>query len=229
MNLQVTRADECVKSLGHLALHYRKKEDGPAAKKLLDMLGFARVSSPASYPYFHYVVDSRLTYHGDGILYVMEQPEPLRELYQAIHEALKVGQSDEHPAVAKVRAAQESDPEFDQHLGILYESLEAIEAAILSVKNAVQNDPELRGRVKVILNRARPGNAEVDARMNASPIFGDINRHTYGNNGIQAFVETDLFVTGALGNLFVFELDYVFPGYKDNILSNPTGVPVEAH
>ena len=68
-----------------------------------------------------------------------------------------------------------------------------------------------------------------DKRLDDSPIYGGVDRYTYGFNGTQAFVETDLFVTGALGNVFVFELDYVFPGYKDNILSNPTGVPIEAH
>jgi hypothetical protein len=54
-----------------------------------------------------------------------------------------------------------------------------------------------------------------------------VKRFTYGRNGIQAFVETDLFITGALGDKFVFELDYVFAGYSDNILTNPAGVPQE--
>jgi hypothetical protein len=229
MNVQVTRANDCVKSLGHLALHYRTKEDGPAAAKLLDLLGFARMSSPAGYPFYHYVVDSRRAYDGDGILYVMEQPEALRELNEAIQDALKVGKPGEHPVVAKVKAAQDADPEFDLHLGVLYESLEAVEEAILRVKDAIANDADLRGRAKIILNRARPGNDQVDARMDSSPIYGDVSRYTYGHHGIQAFVETDLFIAGALGNQFVFELDYVFPGFKDNILSNPTGVPLEAH
>jgi hypothetical protein len=229
MNVQVSRASSCVKSLGHLALHYRHKDDGPAATKLLDMLGFARMSSPAGYPFYHYVVDSDHAYIGDGILYVMEQPEALRELNEAIQESLKVGQPGEHPVVAKVKAAQDSDPEYDLHLGVLYESLEAVEDAVLKVQDAIANDPDLRGRAKVILNRARPGNDEVDARMDSSPIFGGVDRYTYGHHGIQAFIETDLFVAGALGNQFVFELDYVFPGHKDNILSNPTGVPLEAH
>jgi len=47
------------KTLGHLALHYRTKEEGPAAAKLLDLLGFARVPSPKGYPFYHYVVTER--------------------------------------------------------------------------------------------------------------------------------------------------------------------------
>ena len=39
MNVQISRANDCVKSIGHLALHYRSIEDGPAAAKLLDLLG----------------------------------------------------------------------------------------------------------------------------------------------------------------------------------------------
>jgi len=229
MNPTTLSRDECTKTLGHLALHYRTREDGPAATKLLDLLGFSRVSSPPGFPFHHYVVDSRLRLRGDGIIYAMEQPEALRELHAAIRESLKVGQPGEHPVVAKVHAAQESDPEFDLHLGVLYDSLEAVESAILRVKDALATDPGLRGRAKVILNRARPGNDAVDARMDRSSIFGDVKRYTYGRHGVQAFVATDLFVTGALGDNFVFELDYVFPGYDDNMLSNPTGVPFEAH
>jgi hypothetical protein len=215
------------RTLGHLAMHYRTREDGPVAAKLLDLLGFARVPSPEGYPYYHYVVDGGATNNGDGILFIMEQPQALRELTSVIREALKVDQPDEHEVVAKVRSAQESDPEYDLHLGVLFNSLDEIEERITRIREAELNDPELRGRIKIILNRARPGTAEVDERMRQSPIFGDVRRFTYGRNGIQAFIETDLFVTGALGEKFVFELDYVFPGYPDNILTNPAGVELE--
>jgi hypothetical protein len=215
------------KTLGHLALHYRTREDGPVAAKLLDLLGFARVRSPEGYPFFHYVVDRDATNNGDGILFIMEQPQALQELGSAIREALKVDQPGEHPVVAKVRAAHDSDPEYDLHLGVLFNSLEEIEQRILRIRDAALSDPDLRGRVKIILNRARPGTAAVDERMNKSPIFSGVDRYTYGRNGIQAFIETDLFVTGALGDKFVFELDYVFPGYSDNILTNPAGVSLE--
>lgn len=215
------------KTLGHLAMHYRTREDGPVAAKLLDLLGFARVPSPEGYPFFHYVVDGAATNNGDGILFIMEQPQALQELTSVIRDALKVDLPGEHAVVAKVRAAHDSDPEYDLHLGVLFASLDEIEQRIMQIQDAAQNDPELRGRVRVILNRARPGTGEVDKRMDQSPIFGDIRRFTYGRNGIQAFVETDLFVTGALGDKFVFELDYVFPGYADNILTNPAGVSLE--
>jgi len=215
------------KTLGHLAMHYPSREAGPAAAKLLDLLGFARLPSPQGYPYYHYVVDRNATNNGDGILFIMEQPAALRELTGVIRETLKVDQPGEHEVIAKVRAARESDPEYDLHLGVLFASLEEIEERIARVREAALNDPDLRGRVNIVLNRARPGTAEVDARMDKSPLFGAVKRFTYGRNGIQAFVETDLFVAGVLGEKFVFELDYVFPGYPDNILTNPAGVSLE--
>jgi hypothetical protein len=215
------------KTLGHLAMHYRTREEGPAAAKLLDLLGFARMPSPEGYPYYHYVVDRNATNNGDGILFIMEQPQALRELTSVIREALKVDQPGEHEVIAKVRAARQSDPEYDLHLGVLFDSLDEIEERIANLREAALSDPDLRGRVNIILNRARPGTAEVDARMDKSPIFGAVKRFTYGRNGIQAFVETDLFVAGTLGEKFVFELDYVFPGYPDNILTNPAGVSLE--
>jgi hypothetical protein len=216
------------KTLGHLAMHYRSREDGPVAAKLLELLGFARVPSPEGYPFYHYVVDGAASNNGDGILFIMEQPQALRELTSVIRENLKVDQPGEHAVIAKVRAAQDSDPEYDLHLGILFNSLEEIEERVVRIRDAGLNDPDLRGRVKIILNRARPGTGEVDERMDQSPLFSGVRRYTYGRNGIQAFVETDIFLTGALGDKFVFELDYVFPGYSDNILTNPAGVSLKS-
>jgi hypothetical protein len=217
------------KALGHLALHYRTPEDGRLATRLLEMLGFGRISSPAGYPYHHYVVDPNTGDGADGILFIVQQPAALQELSSVIRANLKVDQPDEHPVVAKVRAGHASDPEYDLHLGILFTSLDEIEERILRIQHAGEHDADLRGRVRTILNRARPGTPEVDKRMDSSPIFKGVDRFTYGKNGIQAFVETDLFVTGPLGQKFVFELDYVFPGYEDNMLSNPTGVARSLH
>jgi hypothetical protein len=214
--------------MGHLALHYRKASDRAAVIKLMDHLGFARLPAPEAFPYLHYVVDNDSALTGDNILYLVEQPKVLQDLGDAIREALKVGQPGEHPAVAQVRAAQNSDPEFNLHLGVLYSSLDAIEAAVLGLQDAIEKDPDLKGRAKIIINRARPGTPEIDQRMDSSPVFGGIERTTYGFHGIQVFIETDLFSADPVGDVFVFELDYLFPGYDDNILTNPTGLPIAA-
>lgn len=220
-NLTIT---DCRKSLGHFALHYRSPQDGPAVVRFLDLLGVTRLPSPQSYPYYRYVVDGRSADSGDNILYVPEQPRALRELNTAIRETLRVGQPSEHPAVVQVRAGQSADPEFNLHLGVSFSSIETIEETVRRVRDTGENDSDLRGRVKIVINRARRGNENIDKRLDDSPVFADIDRYTYGNNGIQVFVETDLFVVDPLGDCFVFKLDYVFPGYADNILINPTGL-----
>ena len=61
--------------------------------------------------------------------------------------------------------------------------------------------------------------AEVDARLDASPVFGSVTRYAYGRNGVQVFVETDLLKAGQLGDAMVLEFDYIFPGHTDHILS----------
>jgi hypothetical protein len=60
--------------------------------------------------------------------------------------------------------------------------------------------------------------------MDASPVFWDAARYTYGMNGVQVFVETDLLAGGPLGDNWVFEFDYVFPRYAENILNRPAPV-----
>ena len=82
-----------------------------------------------------------------------------------------------------------------------------------------------KGRVRVIVNRARPGTPEVDA----SPVLAKATRHTYDPNGVQVFVETDLLAGGPLGDNRGFEFVDVFPGYADNILNRATPkAPVKA-
>jgi len=117
--------------------------------------------------------------------------------------------------VRGLRDAIAADPEYTFHVGVLLESLEALEQTILDL----QADEDLKDRIKVCLNRPRPGNPEVDARLDASPLYGRVERYAYGDNGVQAFIETDLLSSGVLGESLVIELDYVFPNYANHVLS----------
>ena len=205
---------------GHLALHYPTPEDGPKAARLLEALGFhlsyATEATPTG-PFWHFVLDEAAEGGTDRIVYLMSMPAPVRAMYGAIRE--KVGGSDEARAL---RAAQAEDPELGFHAAIVVHSLEELEATVERVRALGERDPELKGRVRVTLNRARPGTPAVDARMDASPVFADVTRYTYGRNGVQVFVETDLLAGGPLGDNWVFEFDYVFPGYAENILNRPS-------
>lgn len=210
------------RTLGHLAVHYRTSEDGLAAVRLMRLLGFEQMPSPDHMAFYHFVVDPHAdNSKGDGIIYLVELPGALRDLNHAVREALRVGQSDEHPAVAAARAGYASDPEFDTHLGVLFSSLEEIEAIVMRLQDAASNDPQLAGRINLVYNRSRPGSLDVDQRLDESPVFKNVSRLAYGRNGTQVFVETDLLVAGPLGDKFVLELDYVFPGHPVNILTDP--------
>jgi len=210
---------------GHLAVHYRKPEEGPLAARLLREIGFTECYSmpqPDGNMFYHFVIDAEANRGTDRIFYLLCMPDLLRKLYDEMHRALHVGEAGENATVTELRRMQAEDPEFNFHAAVVYHSLEELEEVVQRLQKLAAEDPELKGRIKVTLNRARPGTPEVDKRMDASPVFDRVNRHTYGPNGVQVFVETDLIAGGPLGDNWVFEFDYVFPGYKDNILNAPT-------
>ena len=209
-------------TMGHIALHYGKPEEGPLAARLLTLLGFKETQDlplPDGTHFYRFVIDERHHARGDGIFYLSAVPEPQRNLVDAVREALKVGTADEHPAVGGMRGMLEYDPESSFHVGLLLDSLETLEETVLNLRRLSETDPELKGRIKIKLNRAMRGTPEVDARLDASPLYGDVDRYAYGRNGVQAFIETDILTSGTLGESMVIELDYVFPGYTSHVLS----------
>ncbi len=216
-------------TFGHLALQYKDVADAPLAARLLRVLGFTECYSiaqtqagPYSGPFYHFVIDESANRGTDRIIFLLQMPPALREVYDEINEKLGVGTPQQSAKVTAMREALAHDPEYGFHTAVLMHSLEELEEMSLRVRKLGEEDPELKGRVKVTGNRSRRGTPEVDARMDSSPFFKDIDRETYGPNGVQVFVETDLFVGGPLGDLWAFEFDYCFPGYKDNILNAPS-------
>ncbi len=209
------------RTMGHLALHYGPAGDGPAAARLLSLLGLVETQMlplPQG-NFYRFVVNSGHFARGDGIVYLSALPEPQVRLIAAMHAALGIGTAQQDPAVNAYRAMLASDPEASFHFGFLVPSLEDLEDLVLTLRDLAENDPEFRGRITITANRARRGDAAVDARLDASPVFGDCTRFAYGRNGVQVFIETDLVKAGQLGECMHFELDYVFPGAGDHILS----------
>jgi len=210
------------RTMGHVALHYARKEEGALAAKLMALLGYVETQAlplPNGSTFYRFVVDSHHRPRGDGIVYLSLVPPAQAELVQAAREALGVGTDRQHPTVDALRAAIEADPEYTFHLGLLVDSLEEIERIALELRDRNANDPDFKGRLKVTMNRPRPGDAEVDARLDASPAFGTVDRYAYGRNGVQLFVETDILTSGPLGDSMILELDYIFPGNTSHILS----------
>lgn len=209
------------RTMGHVALHYGKAEDGPAAARLLALFGLQETQMlplPEG-NFYRFVVNAGHYSRGDGIVYLSCIPAPQAKLVSAIHEALHLGTDREHEAVAEFRAMMAQDFEASFHFAFLVDSLEELEDTVLKLRELNATDPDFKGRLNIGLNRARTGNPEVDARLDASPVYGTCTRYAYGSNGVQAFVETDLFKSGPLGENMFFELDYVFPGYDNHVLS----------
>lgn len=217
----MTDTTRAQRSIGHMAFHYPLESDGPAAARLMELLGFVRTQElplPTG-PFYRYVIADQHFHRGDGIVYLSCCPPAQRAFFDAVHEALKFGKPDEHPSVEALRAAQVHDPEYTFHLGILSDSLEDIEATMTRLQDAAQNDPLLKGRISVSFNRPLPGDADIDARLDQSAIFGGVERHAYGRNGVQAFVATDLLINSPTGDSLVIEMDYVWPDTTSHILS----------
>lgn len=212
---------DAARTMGHIALHYGAAEDGPVAARLLTAIGCVETQMlplPGG-NFYRFVVGKGHFARGDGIIYLSALPEPQRQLIETIHTMLGVGTDQEHDAVKGWRAMMVADPEASFHFGFLLDSLEELEAIVLDLRERAETDPDLKGRVNIVLNRARPGDAEVDARLDASPVYGDVTRYAYGRNGVQAFIETDILKAGQLGDSMVVELDYVFPDKDQHILS----------
>lgn len=209
------------RSLGHTALHYPKPDDAKAAERLMDLLGFIKTQElplPTG-AFYRYVIADEHHGRGDGIVYLSACPPAQRAYFDVVQETLRFGQPDEHPSVAALRSAQEQDPEYAFHLGILVDSLEALETTMANLQEAANTDPLLKGRITVSYNRPLPGDAAIDRRLDASDIFAGVTRHAYGRNGVQAFVATDLLINGPTGDSLVIELDYIWPNAANHILS----------
>lgn len=208
-------------TMGHIALHYPAPADGPLAARLLSQMGLTE-SQMLPLPggnFYRFVVSPDHIPRGDGIVYLSCLPEPQARLIAAVRTALNIGSDAEHEAVTAYRAMMAQDFEASFHFGLLMDSLENLEAMVLNLQDLAANDPDLKGRITIGMNRARPGDAQIDARLDASPVFGQVKRYAYGAGGVQVFVETDLVCAGQLGESMVFEFDYVFPDKSSHILS----------
>jgi hypothetical protein len=216
-------AKKMQRAVSHVALNYRNAEDAPLAARLLEILGFAVVQDiplPQGGRFYQYLLDGDCASKAEGIFYMSPLPEADRALFAEIHAKLDIGGPNEHPSVAAFRAAQASDPEYGFHVGILVDSLEWIEDTMLQLRELSEKDPQFKGRIKLLCNRSRRGNPDVDSRLDASPLFGGTPRETYGRNAVQAFIETDIFSSGPFGDRLVIELDYIFPGYPNNMFTS---------
>jgi hypothetical protein len=195
-------------TIGHLALHYRPGDE-QAARRLLELLGCTLVQNgpaPGTDGFTTVVVDHDTWNYVDNVLYLSRAHPAQLALEDAIVERLA-----DDPSLAAYHDARVGQPEALAHVGIRYASFAALERAVLGVEAAAAPGGELEGRAVVTKFRARPGaDADIDAAMDASPVFGPDDRPAFADYGVQCFVKTDLFAAGLLALGQTIELDYFF-------------------
>ena len=186
---------ERARSLGHVALGIGPG-DGPAAAELLRALGLEVTDNGPSKmgdPWYTALVDTD-TFEGlENLFFVV--PTSIEQ--RAFEEALSAVDASEF--VASKRA----NPESASHVALAYRDLETLEAAVRAVREL--------DRVSVRVFRARRGDAQIDARMDESDVFGEVAEEAFVDRTIQVFVHTDLVSTSLLCLGQTIELDYVFP------------------
>ena len=210
-----TSVDSTLKqqTLGHLALHYRPGDE-QAARRLLEMLGFSLVDNgpkPGEDGFCTVLVDPGSANHADNIMFLSQLTPAQQALEDAIREQLHIGQADEHPAVTEFRDLRTEKPESAAHIGLRYGSFDALEQALVAIQGEAGPGGLFEGRVTVTKYPPRPGlDADVDARIAASPIFTGDEPPSFGKHWVQCFIRTDLFGFGILAFGQTIELDYVF-------------------
>jgi len=198
------------KTLGHLALHYRAG-DGDLVVRLFSGLGL-RVEDLApgrnGDRFFKIVLDPGVE---DGFFFAATAAPAQLAFEDAMTEACRA--RDGAAALAAYRASRVSDPEAGFHIAVRYDSLEALERAVLSMETARSDEPRLAGRLALTRFKARAGqDLDVDARMAASPAFRPDDREAFGDKVVQVFLNTDVVAGGLLSLGQTFELTYHFPG-----------------
>jgi hypothetical protein len=195
------------RSLGHVALAVGPG-DGPAAAQLLRTLGLDVTDNGPSKmgdPWYTALVD-RDTFAGlENLFFVVPVSEAQLRLEAAIGDQLAA--TDE---LADFLASKRDQPESTSHVALAFRDLDTLEEAVHAVLDAA-DEPPLAGRVNVRVFRARPGHADVDARMDASDLFADADDVAFVDRTVQVFVQTDVVSTGLLLLGQTIELDYVFP------------------
>ena len=199
--------------LGHLALHYLPGDE-PLARRLLGHLGCTLVDNgpkPGEDGFCTVLVDGERANYADNIMFLSRAGDAQLALEDAIRESLRMGSDNPHPVVAAFRERRSVAPESSSHIGLRYASFEALEDALLAIERDAQPGGPFAGRVEVTKYPPRAGvDAEIDARIAASPLFDGTQPPSFAKDWVQCFVKTDLFGFGILAFGQTIELDYVF-------------------
>jgi hypothetical protein len=209
-----------LRTIGHLALHYRPGDER-GARRFLELCGCTLIDngpSPGKDGFCSVVLDETTGNHAENLMFLSPVGQAQVELEAAIARGLHIGTADEDQAVTTFRRSKYDKPESSAHIGIRYQSFEALEDTVQALEKAGKPGGELAGRLEITKFRAPPGLDEgVDRRIAASPIFQGDELPSFAKWWVQIFVRTDLFAHGLLSFGQTIELDYVFEPFFSHL------------
>ncbi|SFT00058.1 MULTISPECIES: hypothetical protein [Saccharopolyspora] len=203
-------------ALAHLAVHFRPGER-ELATRFFQLLGarireFPNPLSPE--PIYLVAMNGAEPDRASDIIFLMALKPAQAELEEVIASALRIGTAEEHPAVGAFHAHRNEWLESYLHFGLVFDSLDELEASVGRLRSEIEADPVFGARIKdlrVLRARGEDGDEAVAARMDSSAVFAEAE-HAYGRNTVQVHIRTDLFATGLAMLDSVVELDFVFTG-----------------
>jgi hypothetical protein len=209
-----------LRTIGHLALHYRPGDE-QGARRFLELCGCTLIDngpSPGKDGFCSVLIDGSTASHAENLMFLSPVGQAQVALEEAIARGLRIGTPDEDPAAAAFKTSKYEKPESSAHIGIRYQSFEALEDVVQALEKAAMPGGELAGRLEITKFKAPPGlDAEVDRRVSASPIFQGDELPSFAKWWVQIFVRTDLFAHGLLSFGQTIELDYVFEPFFSHL------------
>lgn len=195
--------------LGHVALYYLPgRED--EARTLFQDFGCTLIDNGPP-GFCSALVDEATANHHDNLVYLSQMPAQQWALERELRQWLESN----HAAGSYLKQVDEW-PEAAPHLGLKYQTLDALEEVLLALERDAAPGGPLDGHVRLSKFRARPGlDVKVDALMERSPAFTGEERPAFGDHIIQCFVRTDMF--GLLSSTATIELDYAFEPFFERV------------
>jgi hypothetical protein len=177
------------RQFSHIALGVGRGE-GSLAAALLRHLGLAVTDNGPSLlgdPWFTAVIDPDVHdgYLGNLGFFVT----PISDAQVALERAMS-----ELAEVEGLRAEKRRKPDSSPHVAISYRTLDDIADAV----TAIETDSSLTGRHTILRFRPLSASDELESLLDRFSIFSGADRLRYLSDGVQVFLQTDLFSAGLL-------------------------------
>jgi hypothetical protein len=190
------------RQFSHAALGVGRGE-GSLAARLLRHLGlFVTDNGPSLLgdPWYTAVIDPDI--HDGGLGNLGFFVTPVSDAQVALERAMT-----ELPEVDGLRAEKLRKPDSSPHVAISYRDLDEIAEAV----TAIEADDSLTGRHTILRFRPQSASDGLEHLLDTSAVFGSADRVRYLSDGVQVFLQTDLFSAGLLVLGQSIELNWTKP------------------